>query len=220
MPIILDGQRSWEGGKDEDGHRTYDISHLVEAYPWEGPASVMTTPGLPVPGSFWQFDSDIDVWAFCYPYMKVSVYGTKEGSPSKFWLVDQKFSTKPLKRCNDVTIEDPLMEPQKVSGSFVKYSKEAQRDRFKRLITSSSHEPLKGPGVEFDRNRPTVRIEQNVANLELDVFSSMIDAVNDFPLWGLPPRCVKLSGITWDRKLYGVCNYYYTRTFDFDIDFE
>lgn len=221
---LLDGIIYADGGKDDDGHRTYNVSHRVEA-DWVpgiavGPAEVMNTPGLPLPGSFWLMDNDIDIWAFCYPFMDCKPHAHKEGHPVQFWTVNQKFSTKPLKRCQDTTIENPLLEPFKISGSFVKYSKEAAKHFNGEMIKSSSHEPLKGPAVEFDRNRPTVRIEQNVASLELDIFSQMIDCLNDAPLWGLGPRCIKLSQPSWTRQLYGTCTFYYTRVFEFDIDYD
>jgi hypothetical protein len=31
---------------------------------------------------------------------------------------------------------------------------------------------------------------------------------------------VKLSTVSWERKLYGKCNYYYTWSLEFDINFE
>lgn len=221
MAAKLGGRRTWGGKKDDDGHREFNIEHHVYTDdPQDGPAIAMNCPGLPLPGAIWNFGNDIYIWAFCYPSMECNIFQEEEGSPNKDWLIKQKFSTKPLRRCQDTEIEDPLLEPQGISGGFIKYTKEATRDRFGRLIRSSSHEVIRGPGVEFERNRPTVVIEQNVLFLGLEDFSQQIDHVNDSLLWGCPPRCVKLSDISWKRKLYGVCNYYYTRVFTFDVDFE
>ena len=219
---VIDGTRvTWEGERDDEGHRTWTISHYVEVDSVnDGPATVMQASGLPAVGSTWSFGTDIDVWAFCYPYMKVAKHSAyKEGEWIKYWKVDQKFSTKPLNRCGTATIEDPLDEPQKISGSFVKYTKEGTRDRWGAAIRSSSFEPFHGQQVEFDHNRPTVKISQNVASLGLSTFAAMIDCVNDATLWGLPPRCVKLSNVSWERLLYGTCSYYYTRNFEFDCDY-
>jgi len=222
MVATLDGTvRTWGGDRDEEGHRTFTVVHLVRTDDFDdGPQIVMNTPGLPAIGSFWNFGNDVDVWAFCYPDMNVKIHKEKEGDPNKHWRVRQKFSTIPLKRCQDETIEDPLLEPQKISGSFVKYTKEASQDRFGNMIKNSAHETYRGPQVEFDHNRPTVRIEQNQALLGLDTFTEIVDTVNDAPLWGLGVRKIKLSDVSWERKLYGLCNFYYTRVFDFDIDFK
>ena len=216
------GRRSWGGSRDEEGHREFTLLTLVVTDdPLDGPSVVMNnTPGLPTPGSIWNFGNDLDMWAFCYPTMKVTIHQEKEGDPNRHWKVEQKFSTRPLKRCQDETIEDPLMEPDKISGGFIKYTLEADKDRNGDLITSSSHEEFKGPQVEFDANRPTVKIEQNVSDLGLATFSQMMDHVNDAALWGLPARCIKLSNATWSRNLYGTCNFYYTRAFEFNVMYE
>lgn len=217
---LIDGQTTWSGSRDDEGHREYKITHLVKHDFLDGPKTIMDCPGLPVPGSIWNFDNDIDIWAFCYPSMIVRPHKQKDGEKFRYSTVEQKFSTKPMKRCSDTSIEDPLLEPDRISGSFVKYTQEALYDRFGERIKSSSHEQFRGPQVEFDANRPAVKIEQNVSDLELALFSELIDHVNDAPLWGLPARCVKLDDAPWEKKLYGSCSVYYTRSLSFSIMFE
>ena len=228
VAILRSGQSRWSGDTDDDGHRTYTIVHKVLADKLDGPNIVMNTPGLPLQGSCWSFDNDEDHWALCWPTMKVTP--KLNDQPNTEWTVEQKFSTRPFGRCENV--EDPLLEPQKVSGTFVKYTKEITKDRHGEQIKTSSHELIHGPLVEFDDNRPTVRVEQNVADLELGVLSSMVDTVNDATLWDLEPRKIKLSNASWNRKVYSDagrctgtgttsdCIYFYTRVLDFDINFE
>ena len=212
--------RIWGGSRDDEGFREFTVTHLVKTTSVaDGPYIVMNASGLPAIGSVWSFGNDLDVWAFCYPYMKVDIHQPKEGDKNYWWRVDQKFSTKPLTRCQTQNVEDPLSEPQKVSGNFGKFTIEAVYDRFGNLIKSSSHEQIRGRQVEFDNNKPSVVIQQNVAALGLSTFAQMIDTVNDGPMWGLPARCVKLSNAPWERKYYGACYVYYTRTFEFDIDY-
>jgi len=220
MTATARSRRAWGGGRDEEGHRTWTLKSYVEcSSKQDGPFTVMQCSGLPQVGDTWAFGNDLDVWAFCYPEMKINQLDQKDGQASTHWEVEQTFSTKPLKRCNTTQIENPLSEPMKISGSFVKYTKEIVRDMYGFPVLSSSFERLHGPAVEFDFNRATVKIEQNVPYLGLETFSLYVDTVNDSTLWGLPPRCVKLSNVQWERKLWGVCNYYYTRAFEFDIDF-
>jgi len=88
------------------------------------------------------------------------------------------------------------------------------------MIKSSSHEQIRGRQVEFDNNKPSVTIRQNVAALGLSTFSQMVDTVNSVPMWGLGTRRIKLSNAPWERKYYGRCHVYYTRTFEFDIDYK
>lgn len=218
---VRPGPRTLGGERDDEGHRTFDVVFLCDTAITDGPMDLFMCPDLPQPGDVWTgILGGADVNAYFYPTMKVSIHEEKEGSPARVWKVACKASTKPLKRCQTTSIENPLAEPMKISGSFTKYTKEAFRDRFGEQIVNSSHERVHGPGVEFDNNRPSVKIEQNVAALELSLFSGMIDHLNDSTLWGLPKRCVKLSNASWERLLLGVCSFYYKRTFEFDIQYD
>ncbi len=211
---LIPGQRKWSGGRDEEGHRTWKITHLVEALPTDGPYLVMNTAGLPAVGSSWNFDSDFDLWAWCTSWMKVTPLVTDE--PNTLWHVEQKFITGDMIYCHDLSIEDPLLEPQKVSGNFVKESKEIFFDKDGNPNLTSSKEFF---GLEFDHSNPTVRIEQNVAELGLDTFAQMVNTVNDAELWGLGSRKIKLGNVAWERKVQGLCDFYYTRAFEFEIEY-
>lgn len=216
--------RTFSGRRDEDGHRTYKVVSLVRdngVGGIAGPATVLSTPGLPLVGSVWNFGTDLDIWAFCTPRAEVSIHQEREGdAPPITWRVSQEFTTNPRKRCGDTPIEDPLLEPDRISGTFVKYTKEVTKDRQGRPIKSSSHEIISGPQVEFDFSNATVRIEQNVADLELDLITQLQNRVNDSTLWGLEKRKIKLSNTPWERKYIGECDVYYTRVLEFDVDFE
>ncbi len=215
------GVRTWSMTRDDDGYRIYKVKHIVVTTSYaDGPQVVMNASGLPAIGSYWSYGNDVDVWAFCWPTLSIRHHQEKEGEPSYYWEVENTFSNKPAsKRCQSTPIDDPMQEPQKISGSFVKTTEEAVYDRFGNLLKSSSHERFKGPLVEFDVSRPTVRIEQNMLALGLSTFTAMVDTVNDAPLWGLPARCVKLSAPEWSREIYGSCNFYYKRIFNFDINY-
>lgn len=214
---LVDGQRAWSMTRDTEGHREYKIKFLVRcSSPKDGPAIALQTSGLPQVGSQWNFDNDVDQYAYCKE--NASVTSVVSNKPNKFFEIEFTFSTKPDdKRCKDQQIEDPLLTPQEVSGDFVKYNEESTKDRFDKFITNSAWEQLRGHQVEFDQNRPQVTIKQNVPSLELDLITSLQDKVNADTLWGIPKRCIKLSHIKWERKFYGQCFVYYARTFTFDI---
>ena len=217
MSAKLLGRIKWSLSRDNDGHRTYQLTMLVETSdPSDGPAIVMNTPGLPLPGAPWIYGNDNDPWAFCYPELTVEPVVDKE--PNKYWTTQHTFSTKPIWNCGNESPENPLLEPQKVSGSFVEYTYQTVKDRNGKLIKSSSHEII--TGIEKDDARPTVQIEQNVATLDLGTIAQMVQTVNDAPLWGLPARTIKLSRASWSRQYYGQCFVYYTRSFEFDIKYD
>ena len=150
--------------------------------------------------------------------MKATPYISKERSD--LWFVDQKFTTKPLYRCQDASIENPILEPHRISGSFTKYQEDAVFDRHGNKIAYSNHQLMRGQAVRFDNNRPNVTIEINVLDLQLPTVAGSIDTVNDSGMWGLEPRTIKLSNASWTRKLYGLCTYYYSIRYQFDINFK
>jgi hypothetical protein len=218
MTAALQGRIDWNSSRDKEGHRDFKIRWLVKADVEDGPGIVMATPGLPEIGAPWAYGNDDEQWALCWPTMTVKMLKTKE--PGEFWTVDQMFSTRPLKRCQDDSIENPLNEPDRVSGSFVKYLEEISKDRNGDAIKSSSHEMIRGAIVEFDNNRPMVNIEKTLLILPLSTFAPMVDTVNDAPLWGLLERMIKLDNVSWSRLLYGTCNFYYTVGYEFGIDYK
>lgn len=213
------GRYSWGLSRDDEGHRTYDITWMVRMNSTtEGPTSAMLAAGLPEVGAVWDYGADYDVWALCTPVIEARPFKTAN-EPGRYWLVTQSFSTVPRSRCQDETVEDPLVEPAKISGSFRKFRKEIQKDRNGDPVVSSSHEILTGGVTEFDHNKPTVSIEMNFATLPLATYAEYMDSVNDATLWGLDARKIKLSNASWRRNLYGLCNFYYTVNYEFDIDF-
>ncbi len=221
MGCILVGPHTWSATRDADGHRTYKITHLVEGTVADGPAQALLTPGLPLPGAYWAFGNDLDLWAFCHFDADAKPH-YKHGNPGKFFLVEQTFSTKNKRRCIDAKIEDPLLEPAKVSGSSKSEKVEATVDRFDAPILSSSHEMFRGDIVKFDEAHETIKIVQNVPTLYLadTLPGAMLNMVNDSPLWGRPRRAIKLMSRNFDRKYYGQCYAYYERSLEFEMGVE
>jgi hypothetical protein len=222
MTARLEGRVGWSGGRDDDGYREYTVTHLVEADAADGPAQVLACPGLPAIGSLWSFGSDADSGVWCWPYAKADYFERKGNEPHTWWTVEQKFSNKVptgkrLKTCLDEQYDNPLLEPQKVSGTFVNKQQEAYYDKDGAFILTSTYEQPRGDVLQFDGTVATVKIEQNVAVLNLYQVSTLMNCVNSAPLWGMPVRCVKLSRFSWERKLYGTCSWYYTRSFEFDV---
>lgn len=210
------GRIGWSLKRDRAGHRDYNLKCLVESDYDDGPAVVYAASGLPAIGAPWVFGNDNDPDAYCSPEATVTPVNVNN-ERGKYWTVDIPFTTRPLNRCMTASVGSPILEPPDISGSFVKYTKMATKNRFGSLIKSSSHEPIP---IEKDANRPSVVIKQNVASLALPTFTAMIDTLNDATLWGLAARKIKLSNANWQRKYYGVCTYYYVRTFEFDVRFE
>lgn len=228
LTAALDGHAQWWGERDSDGYRTYHIVHKVltdnTAGFADGPYNVLTATGLPLPGSFWNFDGDVDVYAICQ--WDATVSPLVEGERTEYWKVEQVFTTKPTDKCINRTgtgtgtgnpANDPLLEPPRLSGNFVKYTEEKTLDRFGNIICNSAFERIRGPLVEFDASRLTIRVTINEGSLNIDNKTAIIDTVNISTLWGFAARTVKLSNISWEQKYSGNCDCYYEVMYEFEV---
>jgi hypothetical protein len=230
MPFVVgtgQKQRRWSCARDRDGNREYKIVYRVFWQPdagtmpdYDGPAAALQAVGLPQPGDPWTPDDDYpDPWAFCRQDANVTPVTPDDGGRTPVFDVELTFSTKnDEKRCKDVQIDNPLDEPIKVSGSFVKAKEEALKDRFGQPIVNSAWEQFRGPQVEFDTGTDTVRVEMNVAALNLPLLAALKNHVNDRPVWGMPKRCVRFANYDWDRLFYGACTVYYRLKLDLEVD--
>lgn len=232
FPTILPGPRKWSATRDKDGFVDYKMTILVRCDIGDGPANILNnTPGLPVYGTPWIVPTfnedatslaDIDIWAFFRWDAEVTPVVTEEAN-DLFEVTLTASNRWPSPKDGDRPYDqdpptDPRLDPPKISGSFVRYTEEAVQDRFGSYVTNSAWELIRGPHVEFDRNRPQIHISFNSAVLPLSYLTAMTDTVNAFFLWGLPPRTIKLSEAEWELKFFGQGEFYYGLSFTFDIN--
>lgn len=96
---IVTGKRYWQMDQDDDGHRTYELSHLVEVesgVSGDGPFQAANCAGLPLPGTTWAFGTDNDPWAYCTLRKSVTPFKVSDGEPNQFFEVKQWYTTRPL----------------------------------------------------------------------------------------------------------------------------
>jgi hypothetical protein len=140
----------------------------------------------------------------------------REGDPSRWWAVECVASTLPPSK-PPAPVGNPLLEPPKITVTFASTNEEATRDRFGRPLTYSSWEQIRGKQVEFPEGTVSVKITQNLAVFDLAAHALANQAVNMAPMWGMPRRTIKLSGVTRsEAKYYGAGLSYYERTLDFE----
>lgn len=213
------GPLSWELERDAERERTYTLLSLVECSSYsDGPLVALGAVGLPVIGQIWSHGNDNDPYAYCLPTVTVTPVVTNE--PNRFFVVKNIFSTKPHEHCGDED-EDPLLHRPKTSGNSIFYSKEARYDRFGNQLKNSAHEFIEGKDVEIEVARHVIHVEMNVSSLELHLMQSLLNHVNDSPLWGMPRRCVRFAGWDWEAVFLGTCDNCYIRlSMDFELDIE
>jgi hypothetical protein len=220
MAASLVGPYDWRATRDREGHRSYELWWLISVTNLgltDDPSVVFNTAGLPVVGSLWSdlaWISGDDDWAFCTPEVEISPFESAPGEKIKYYLLKNVFTTEPLFRCQDDTIENPLDEPPEVSGGWVSKKTLAKKDRDDKPYVSSTGEPLK---IEIDDSDWDVSISFNTASLDLATVNDLMHKLNDATLWGLAAEKVKFSKYSFTRKLYGTCTFYFTNQMHFTI---
>lgn len=209
---------TWKMTRDKEGHRTYTLTYRVvsDAPNNDGPFTVLNTDGVFQPGAIWDVGNDRDVWAWCTG--ECTVTPDVEGEASTQWTIEQTFSTELGKRPMDFPIGNPVLEPPYWDGGSSKFTQEAVYDRYGFTIINSAFEQIRGQNVEFEVGGKThIKVVCNVQELEAGFWASVVDTVNDSDLWGCFPRTVRLSAVTWERKIQAVSTYYFTVTFEFEV---
>lgn len=222
MSITLVGPKNVAFERDDVGHRTYTVDWLVRiSDPLDGPEYILSNWPLAAVGSTYSFGNDADPWAYCLPSLNISPHrDVTPGDPIQDYIITQKWSTNPTWRCQTAAIENPLLEPFQLSGDFVHEQRTPDSDRFGKPLIYPNFERIEGQYVEQKYSYPSISITFNSATLPLSTYVLLVNKVNDAPLWGLPPRCVRFIDAKWERLVYGTCFYYFrtTYTFEFDIN--
>lgn len=200
--------------EEESGHRTFTAKYKVAHDIDEGPLAIESADGLPAIGDHWEPDEldEIDEYARRTPYAKCTYM--VEGERANYSIVEIHFTTKPIKRCQDTQIENPLLEPPKISGSFIEQTMKAVYDIALNPVMNSAGERM---DVEIEASSLTVDISVNVDESPISLIATMLHKLNDAELWGLPAKCIKLSTASWETLYWGVCTKYYKLNMGFKI---
>lgn len=222
LPRIVSsgGQTKWKMVRDKKGYRTYSITHRVEVdRTAHGPLSALEgTAGLPEPGASWSEPDIIDEFAYFTQEATVEQVGNEAGNC--FFDITQTATSNPSDFCSEEFKDDPLAIADRVKIESVERQKEATFNRDGDAITNSAYEQYRGSVVEFDDHKIRVVIEQNAAELELDLIDSLMNTVNDAPLWDFDAGCVKFSRFETEPKYHTDCQKYWLRRMTFDVDTE
>ena len=207
----------WSLETDEEGHRDYTLVWQVQTTgPTYGPDHALFAPGMPLPGASLNAGATVDPWAF---YQRKGSARLKSRSSRKdVWLATTVFSTRPVRRCQNNTIADPLLEPHRVRGGADAFTREATEDKDGKSLLYSSGERMRGPALQIEDGYPTIELEQNVAWINIPFLTQYRYAVNNGTWWGMAARTIRCQTFTWERILYGTCYYYFRVTTRFQLN--
>jgi hypothetical protein len=212
VATTLKGPDNWSLDRDKDGFRTYKIRFKVRSDDKEdGPTVVEGTVGLPADGDTWDWFGDVNPNAVCTAERRI--FPRLEEEPYIHWHVECTYTERPLPNCQadrQQVIEDPILEPVKISVSSSNTRVEATHDRNNFPLLNSAFEQLRGPTVEFDEWTATVRISRNITYFDTALYAGLLNCVNSEPLWGNAARRVRFTEVTAERKFKANCDVYWT----------
>lgn len=215
--IIGGAPVDWSMTTDEEGHRDYAVLWQVRTDgPTYGPDFAMFCPGLPAPGASLHIGPTVDPYA--YYQRKGNAKLKSRDKHRSIWIVQTDFSTRPVRRCETSTYQNPLLEPHKVRGGSDTFQREATVDKDGKALLNAAGQRFRGPAVQIEDGWPTVEVEQNVSWINLPFLSQYRYTVNNATFWGCPARTLKCKTFTWERVLIGTCSYYFRVATSFQIN--
>lgn len=215
---------------DEEFNRSYTSTYeVITNDKTDGPALVLTAPGLPAFGSQYQWYNTFDEFAYC-------VGGTASIRELKktalVWTVQIKHESpkssnktrgarQPSTGSPDPITErkSPTDEPWEISGSFAQFLRPVIYDSEFKPIVNTVWEPYV-PAIEMDDSRKILVLRKNTPTISLAQWADYSDKVNGTVMWGLWPRQIKLNQWNWTMKFYGPGIAYVENQWEFHISFE
>ncbi len=64
MATQIIGRQVLDSSVDKEGYVEYRVKYLIKGDKTDGPRNARMTSGLPLPGSYWSYDSDVDTSAY------------------------------------------------------------------------------------------------------------------------------------------------------------
>lgn len=202
-----------ESDADDEGNRSYTVVYAVwTSDPTDGPILVRSALGLTYQSSY-AFYGESDPGAYFSRVKSVRKNGeSQEGR--KEWRATVEYSTKAKKRCDEQQIDDPLLQPEKRSGTFVQAQVPLIKDIFGNAYTNSALHPYFD--VLKDDSRPTLVVSKNFPLSHVGTLLSYKDAVNTDTFYGKPKRTWKVQRCSWEEVFLGSCQPYAACTLEFE----
>ena len=194
----------------------------------ESPANVFNAPGIPIFGTQFNWFGDIDAWAFMdgattsEPTGAVFEFGGTTYPDAAQFTVNVTHSNRPATRCRDNQFQDPLLEPPAFSGTFIKRKRLETADFLNQPYRATTGEWFPEGLREQTHNNPTVTVEFNQLNLNLNLPTQYVAkrGTNIATWWGLDPKKIMLTNFGWRSLLFGTCSYYFRLRYDFEIEWD
>lgn len=201
---------------DNEFAREYTLVYQVVTALGDGPIVARDAPGVPKPRAPFSYAGDVDPRAYL---INKRARLREADKTARIWRVTCNYSSQPQSSCAD-QIQNPLTKPTEWSGSFFQSQAIAVKDKDGEAILNAAGQVYDPPPMGDD-SRPTIRAVKNFPYLDITLWKSYKDAVND-DLWlgVIPAREAKIQSIVWGQSYSANCTPFYPVTFDFSLDDE
>lgn len=203
-----------------DGDREYKRFFLVRTSSQDdGPLTVALATGLPLVGETYRYPGTATTPGPTLTEYDTGVYAGEmvpklaDKNKKTLWAIEVPYTSTPTGKATGGPA-DPLDEPPKFSGSFLRVNEIFEEDNEGNAILMSSGEPP-DPPLEEGVSYPTLRIEMNVASPALALWADYANAVNTGTFWGLGARKWAIEKIDWQDQFRGNGSRYVTVVFEF-----
>ena len=196
-----------------DATREYVVTYLaISDNANDGP--ILARLSTPNRFTSFSFGGDFDAGAVL---KSKEVKFLREKDSYRHWVINCNYDSKVDPDENDNEFDDPLLKATKWSGSFVQFIRDLVTDKDGIQIKNSAGDPFVNPPVTADDSRMSIVAVKNFAALNVNVWASFRDAVNDDTWWGLGARKIKVQSITWDQMFFEGQPFYAVR-YEFHIN--
>ena len=171
-----------------------------------------------LPGDEYIWEGFTDPWASAMRVAPTKLahpkWKDKQNGSDRVFIVSVIHQMNDPERCQDQSVDNPILEPWQVSISDQTYEVTDAIDRFGNPILTTSFESVT---VRNFRSRRHYRLMKNYMILNEGFNAAARTKVNKFAItvcnrtWA--PRTLFLESLDVTRKNYGHCNYYYPHTF-------
>ena len=181
----------------------------------DGPVIVTTAAGIPTPNSLYVFGSESDGLA----YAKSANAALLDSKKRTLWLVTVEYTTAEESSCSDISNDDPMAEPAVITVSGSDFQAIAIKDKDGNAVKNSAGDAFDPPVMKNDSHL-TLRIEKNVATLDLNFLSDYANAVNTDTFFGLTARKWLARPANAQQVYRGDCDPYWKISMEFLSNFD
>lgn len=202
--------KSVEGNLNEKNENSYTTKWLVVADYAMGPIEAITLVGVNLYDNY-NVTTEFDTIALCKERNAVPVPDSNGFVDLKQWEVTLNYGRV------DYSVDNPLLEPVKVSINFSTTDEPVDYDIYGSPIMNTAGEPFAEAVTKLTPSS-TITFERNEADYNALISYYYVGTVNLYPWKGIPKGCALMTARTATQNFNQNIGFYWTVGYDFSVD--